>query len=329
MLDVKDLSVRYGTLDAVHSVSFTVREGEWLMIAGPNGAGQEHAAFRRRAGHTLRWNGAAGRAGCTAYEAARAGTAHRCVKPAPRSELRLYGRRNRTPLGGTLIPAHSKAAARRMPAPWRKPCALPAWPPYRKHSVLTLSGGELQRTFLAQLFAQEPDLLLLDEPTNHLDLAYQKQTFELIRQWLATPGARGRISRARFVAGAEIRHTRAAAVRRPHRRAGEKRRMRYPPRTFRRCTAWMYTAGWMIYCRTGTRGERASGGCREQAGGGRFHKHSVRQCSVRRLNRQEPEVSVHPVDAAAMPRASRRWPVSQAQRTAVFLCADQTGGNQR
>ena len=54
-----------------------------------------------------------------------------------------------------------------------------------RQSVLTLSGGELQRVFLAQLFAQNPWLLLLDEPTNHLDLVYQKQIFSLVRGWLA------------------------------------------------------------------------------------------------------------------------------------------------
>ena len=50
------------------------------------------------------------------------------------------------------------------------------------------SGGELQRTFLAQVLAQDPKLLLLDEPTNHLDLIYQKQIFALIGKWLQTPG---------------------------------------------------------------------------------------------------------------------------------------------
>lgn len=56
----------------------------------------------------------------------------------------------------------------------------------------TLSGGELQRTFLAQVFAQNPQILILDEPANHLDLIYQKHIFSLIETWLRQPGrARG------------------------------------------------------------------------------------------------------------------------------------------
>ena len=53
---------------------------------------------------------------------------------------------------------------------------------------VTLSGGELQRVFLAQVFAQDPKLLLLDEPANHLDLKYMEQIFELIARWVKQPG---------------------------------------------------------------------------------------------------------------------------------------------
>ena len=58
----------------------------------------------------------------------------------------------------------------------------------RGKSVLTLSGGELQRAFLAQVFAQNPRVLLLDEPANHLDLGYQTHIFSLIGRWLSQPG---------------------------------------------------------------------------------------------------------------------------------------------
>ncbi len=54
----------------------------------------------------------------------------------------------------------------------------------KDQSVLTLSGGELQRTFLAQLFAQNPGILILDEPTNNLDLQYQIAIFDIIKEWV-------------------------------------------------------------------------------------------------------------------------------------------------
>lgn len=44
-----------------------------------------------------------------------------------------------------------------------------------------LSGGELQRVWLAACLAQQTGIVLLDEPTNHLDLRYQIETLELIR----------------------------------------------------------------------------------------------------------------------------------------------------
>lgn len=44
-----------------------------------------------------------------------------------------------------------------------------------------LSGGQLQRVWLASCLAQQTGILLLDEPTTYLDLRYQVELLDLIR----------------------------------------------------------------------------------------------------------------------------------------------------
>ncbi|MDF2865847.1 MAG: transporter family protein [Clostridia bacterium] len=58
----------------------------------------------------------------------------------------------------------------------------------KSSSINNISGGELQRVFLALVLAQDPDILILDEPTNHLDLKHQIDIFDILKKWSLQEG---------------------------------------------------------------------------------------------------------------------------------------------
>lgn len=188
LLEVKDLIVRYGEKAIVDGVRFSLGEGDWLMIVGPNGAGKSTIVnavsqgapysgeisllgkdIRRYRPHEL-----AKRLGVLAQT-------HAMGYGFTVGSVVRLGRYAYAPGLFSGVHAEDEAAVLRA-------LELTGLERIVDQNVLTLSGGELQRTFLAQLFAQNPRVLLLDEPTNHLDLVYQKQVFGLIREWLKTPG---------------------------------------------------------------------------------------------------------------------------------------------
>lgn len=49
-------------------------------------------------------------------------------------------------------------------------------------SLLSLSGGEIQRVFIARAIAQDSEIFILDEPTNHLDIKYQLEVMRIIKE---------------------------------------------------------------------------------------------------------------------------------------------------
>ena len=188
MLDVRNLTVQYGDLKIVDDINFSVDSGQWLMVVGPNGAGKSTIIGTVSGGTSY-----SGSIECMgrniktykSYEIARIigvlSQQYLISYPFTVSEIVRLGRY-----------AHSRGIftgeSDEDEIAYKRAIALTGMEPFQNQSALTLSGGELQRTFLAQLFAQEPKLLILDEPTNHLDLVYQKQVFELIGEWLKIPG---------------------------------------------------------------------------------------------------------------------------------------------
>lgn len=53
---------------------------------------------------------------------------------------------------------------------------------YADQDVETLSGGQLQRVFIAMALAQETEIIFLDEPTTYLDMAHQLEILSLLKK---------------------------------------------------------------------------------------------------------------------------------------------------
>ena len=188
MLDIGHVTVRYGNFTAVSDVSFTLGEGMWLMLVGPNGAGKSTLIEAVSGGVSYD--------GKILYK----GKDLRSLKPAQRArEIGVLAQHNLPGYAFTVeevvrLGCYSRSSGFFSgPDPGQEErvenaLELTGMTALRRADMLTLSGGEMQRVFLAQVFAQDPQLLILDEPANHLDLKYQQHIFSLIQEWLKEPG---------------------------------------------------------------------------------------------------------------------------------------------
>ena len=59
---------------------------------------------------------------------------------------------------------------------------------FRERKVMSLSGGERQKVWIAMVLAQKTGMLLLDEPTTYLDICHQFEIMELVRELNKTLG---------------------------------------------------------------------------------------------------------------------------------------------
>ncbi|MBQ8202452.1 MAG: ABC transporter ATP-binding protein [Clostridia bacterium] len=188
MLKGNHITVRYGDHTVVDDVSFSLREGQWLMLAGPNGAGKSTLIETISMG--VPYTGAIELEGIDIRRYKPALLARKIGVLSQKNSVG-YGYSVEEVVGlGRYAYTSSFLSSRDDDGREQveRSLALTGLTDLRKASVLTLSGGELQRTFLAQVFAQNPQVLILDEPANHLDLVYQRHIFSLIGEWLKQPG---------------------------------------------------------------------------------------------------------------------------------------------
>jgi iron complex transport system ATP-binding protein len=184
-LTAQGLSLHYGRTPVVHDVALTLRPGSVTALIGPNGSGKSTALRAIARLHRIHSgsvtvgtaDGDRDAAALDAKEFARTVAMLSQSRPHPSGlEVRdvvAFGRHPHRGRFSSLRDEDRTAIDRAL--------ALTGLGAMDARPVDELSGGELQRVWLATALAQTTPILLLDEPTNHLDLRYQIETLDLIR----------------------------------------------------------------------------------------------------------------------------------------------------
>ncbi len=177
MISVRNLSKRYGTVEAIKGVSFEVKEGEILGFLGPNGAGKTT---------TMKI--------LTGFFQPTSGSVEIGGMPLDKHLIEIKRKIGYLPENAPLysdmrVSDFLKFSARVKGVPFRRrkknisqvidECSLQS---VYKRLVRNLSKGFRQRLALAQALIGDPEILILDEPTIGLDPKQIIEIRELIKK---------------------------------------------------------------------------------------------------------------------------------------------------
>ncbi len=176
MIEVNNLSKRYGRHLAVRDISFSVARGEIVGFLGPNGAGKT-TTIRMLTGYLPPSSGSARIADFDIFR--QSIEARKRIGYMPENVPLYDDMRVREYLSfRSRIKGLSNSDARRRVSHVIDTCGLEG---VRRKMIKTLSKGYRQRVGLADALVHQPDLLILDEPTNGLDPIQIRQIRELIK----------------------------------------------------------------------------------------------------------------------------------------------------
>ncbi len=171
-VEFRDVSLGYGHLRVLSKLTFSIEEGDFLGIIGPNGSGkttilrailgvvkpsQGTVTVRRglKFGYVMQRQSLDEVFPLTVLDVVSMGRLGKV------GVLRRFSRQDWDRIDGAL--------------------SITGISDLRGKSYRDLSGGQKQRVLVARALAFEPDVLLLDEPTNDLDIQGEDQVMSLIR----------------------------------------------------------------------------------------------------------------------------------------------------
>jgi len=186
LLEVKDLTVNYGTVQALNNISFEVNEGEIVAVIGPNGAGKS-TSLKAICGLLKETNGEI-KGGDVAFM-------EESIKNIPTYDLVKKGL-SLVPEGRRVFPTmcvlenlemgfytqYSDTKSQLSKRLNKVFNLFPVLKQRRKQKAGTLSGGEQQMLAIGRALMLKPKLLLLDEPSLGLSPNYVEDVFDKIKE---------------------------------------------------------------------------------------------------------------------------------------------------
>jgi ABC-2 type transport system ATP-binding protein len=170
VLEVRDLTKRYGDTVGVESLSFTVADGEIFGFLGPNGAGKT-TTIRTLMGLLSPTTGTATVLGADVRDEAALVEAKRRLGYLP-ANLSF----DETVTGERVLDYHEA-----MKGGSRREELLRTFTPPLEQPIREYSSGNEQMLGIVQAFMHDPDLVIMDEPTAGLDPLKQERFHEFLR----------------------------------------------------------------------------------------------------------------------------------------------------
>jgi iron complex transport system ATP-binding protein len=183
MLEIKNLWSGYHGADILKDITLRAKPGELLCIAGPNGCGK--TTLLKAVARLLPYRGTITLRGQELSGLPRKVLARKIALMGQNAQVYFpYSVYDTVSLGRyPYAEGFFKSVSKEDEEVIHRVLAQLELSSVRNRMITELSGGQLQRVFLARTLAQDPDLILLDEPTNHLDLKHQSEVLEYLSRW--------------------------------------------------------------------------------------------------------------------------------------------------